>query len=265
MNRPNRFAIAVAVLGGATHTTALLVFFERVEYVTADAPVWVGVFALLAFAQGALPLLASAHSRLVAPASGTLAAFAVLLAAELPAVGESTPLDAYVMSVFTGITLGLALFVGVLEFALRQGYGLGTERLRNLPPLPDSRSRRRVGIASAALVGVPAGILGFLFGGPVMALLVAGLATAAAAVPLLALIEGGYVTPLVPFALVVPYTLYGHAYYTTEVSGVGLLLAGPAAILSWLVWKGEATIRSRPAGWNGDGGGNDHDAWSDSG
>ncbi|WP_126663863.1 hypothetical protein [Haloterrigena salifodinae] len=251
MIRPNRRSVAAALLAGGGHVGALLALFETLEYTTVEATSLLGVFALLAFVQGAVPVLVSAHTRLLAPASGLVALFSGVVAVELSGAGDSALLEMYVMSIVTGLTGGFVVFAGVLEFAIRQGYRLGAGRLRNLPPLPGDDSSRRVAVGSAGLVGLPAGVLGFFFGGPVVALLVLVLATAAAAVPLLALLRDGFVSPLVPFAIVVPYVLYGHAFYMTEVSGMGLLLLGPAAVLSALAWKIERAVRSRIGGRDG--------------
>ncbi|QRV16838.1 hypothetical protein JMJ58_08220 [Haloterrigena salifodinae] len=253
MIRPNRRSVAAALLAGGGHVGALLALFETLEYTTVEATPLLGLFALLAFVQGAVPVLVSAHTRLLAPASGLVALFSGVVAVELSGAGDSALLEMYVMSIVTGLTGGFVVFAGVLEFAIRQGYRLGAGRLRNLPPLPGDDSSRRVAVGSAGLVGLPAGVLGFFFGGPVIALLVLVLvlATVAAAVPLLALLRGGFVSPLVPFAIVVPYVLYGHAFYMTEVSGMGLLLLGPAAVLSALAWKIERAVRSRIGGRDG--------------
>lgn len=251
MSRPNRRSIAAALLVGGGHVGALLALFESLEYTTVEATPLLGVFALLAFVQGAAPVLVSAHTRLLAPASGLVALFSGIVAVGLSGTGDSALLEMYVMSIVTGLTGGFVVFAGVLEFVIRRGYRLGSGRLRNLPPFPGDDSSRRVAVGSAGLVGLPAGILGFFFGGPVIALLVLVLATAAAAVPLLALLRGGFVSPLVPFAIVVPYVLYGHAFYMTEVSGMGLLLLGPAAVLSALAWKIERAVRSRTGGRDG--------------
>lgn len=252
MTRPNRYSLAVALLGGVGHAAALLVLFESLAYTAVEATPWLGVFALLAFVHGAVPALLSAHTRLLAPAGGLLVLFSIVAVADLQGAGDPNLLEMYVMSIFTGITVGLAVFVGVLEFAIRRGYRLWAGRLRNLPPLPRPESGRRIAVGSAmGLVGLPAAILGFLFGGPAAALFVGLLATAAAAVPLLAVLRSGALTPLVPFALVVPYVLYSHAFYMAEISGMGLFLLGPAAVLSALAWKVERAVRSRIGGGGG--------------
>lgn len=251
MTCPNRRSIAAALLAGGGHVGVLLALFESLEYTAVEASPWLGVFALLAFVQGAVPVLVSVHTRLFAPAIGLLALFSGVVAVELSGAGDPNLLEMYVMSIFIGLTGGLVVFAGAIEFALRRGYRLGGGRLRNLPPLPGFESSRRIAVGSAGFVGLPAGILGYFFGGPVTALLVVLLATGAAAVPLLAVLRGGFVSPLVPFALVVPYVLYGHAYYVAEISGMGLLLLGPAAILSLLAWKIERAVRSRIGGRDG--------------
>ncbi|AHF98604.1 hypothetical protein HALLA_06810 [Halostagnicola larsenii XH-48] len=251
MNHPSRFSVTVSVLSGIVHVAALLALFEVLEYTTIDTPIWVGVFSLFAFVQVAVPVLVSAHTRLLAPAGGVVALFAGVGIAELSTAGAQNLFDMYVMSTITGVTVGLVLFAGVVEFVLRRGYALGTGGLRNLPRIPESR---RVVIATAAgLVGVPASVLGFFFGGPGTALIVLFFATAAAAIPLRAVCQGGFVTPLGPFVLIVPYVLYGHAFYMAEISGMGLLLLGPAALLSVLAWKLERWVRSRNNGWDGTG------------
>lgn len=250
MNRPSRYSVSVAALGGVVHVVALLALFEFLEYVTIDATLPIGIFALLAFTQGAIAVLASAHTRLLTPAGGLIVVFSGVIARELSTAGDPRLFGMYVVSIGTGITIALLSFAGVVEFALRRGYGLGAGRLRNLPPLPQSRSRRRIVVGSAGFVGATAGVLGFLFGGPGTALIVWFLAAGAAAVPLSALLRDGLVAPLVPFALIAPYVLYGHAFYMLEVSGMGLVLLGPAAVLSVLVWKVEAVVRSPPSGWD---------------
>ena len=248
MNCPSRFSVTVSVLSGIGHVAALLALFEVLEYTTIESPLWIGVFSVFAFVQVAIPVLVSAHTRLLAPASGVIALFSGVVVAELLASRAPNLFDMYVMSTITGVTVGLVLFAGVVEFVLRRGYALGDGRLRNLPRIPESR---RVVIGTAAgLVGVPASILGFFFGGPGTALIVLFFATAAAAVPLRAVCQGGFVTPFVPFVLIVPYVLYGHAFYMAEISGMGLLLLGPAALLSMLAWKLEGWIRSRNSGWD---------------
>lgn len=259
--------VSVAGLGGIANAAVVVALLTYFDYPLIETNAELATLAAQAFLLGFVPLLITAHTRLLAPAGG----FAILLGrvvhAELtsPApekVGElgsnaivEGPFHVRNYAEAWFALLALLLIAGVVEFALRRGYGLGADRLRNLPALPLSRP---------VLVGVLAGLSGFV--GASAVLLVrqsTGLATgeaagvflgaaAATAVPLAALLTRGYLAPLFPFALAVPHGLLVEAFGTPD-SYVHISILGRVAVFLALVWLLEYLFRSRYRGWNGGG------------
>ncbi|AEH37245.1 hypothetical protein [Halopiger xanaduensis] len=259
MTRPSPTTVAIAALGGLANVAVVLGLYARGDYPAPE----VAVLAVTAFLVGFLPWFATAYTRLLTPAIGFLAALsgtAYLEFATPPPewgqLGEYVVVDGptHVSSYANAWDVWLALLTvaGVLEFAIRRGYGIGGDRLRNLPTLPFSRDRlvRTVG-SVAALVGLAATLLVLRAGirPPAAAAVVFLFAAAVTAVPLAALLARGIVVPTVLFALV-PYTLVYEVFVTTD-SPLHILLFGPYAIVLALAWVLEEAIRSRLGGWDG--------------
>lgn len=244
---------ATGVLGGGAHVLGVVVLFA--SDLQSATPAGAAIFSLLlvvfVFSPAAIPTAVSAHTRLVSP---VLAFVAISLAVAAPAFGVADPAateSAYGVAMASGLVVTLPLYAGAVEFAIRDGYGIGNERLRGLPSLPLS-SPRRVAIGFSVPVGLTAAVIGLLFS-PGMAIVFIFPATAAAAaVPLYALLSEGIIAPTVPFALLVPYTLYLHITHRS-VSGMGFVFLIPAAlVLSALLWKVESLSRARFVDWDGE-------------
>lgn len=262
--RPSLPTVALASVGGLANATVVLALFARAGYPALESPAELAVLALTAFTLGFVSLFASAHARLLTPAVGFLAVLAGTVYTELttpmPEWGElgdyvivegPTHIASYANSWY--VWLSLVLFAGVVEFAVRRGYGLGAHRLRNLPDVPLSRAELvwfvggiagLVGLATTLLV-IQAGIRPAASG-----VFVFVAATAVAAVPLAALLTRGLLAPILLFALLVPYFLTVEVFVTTD-SPVHILLFGPYAVVLAVVAVLEAAIRSRLRGRGG--------------
>lgn len=260
---PSPTTIATAALGGLANVAVVLALYARGDYPALESAPEIIVLAVTAFLVGFLPWFAAAYTRLLMPALGFLAALFGTVSLELttPApewsqLGEFVVVDGptYASSYANGWYVWLALLTvaGVLEFAIRRGYGFGEDRLRHLPTLPFSRDRlvRTVG-AVAALVGFAATLLVLRAGirPPAAAAVVFVFAAAVTAVPLAALLARGIVAPTVLFAPV-PYFLVYEVFVTTD-SPLHILLFGPYAVVLALAWVLEEAIRSRLRGWDG--------------
>lgn len=264
MNRLPVVAVATAVLGGLLHVTIVLALFARAAYPTMESVVGIASLAVTTFAFGAIALFVSAYTRLLAPAIGFVTVFVATIYLELTSpLPEWSELNGYVIvegsthvASYAGawyVWLALLLYAGVIEFAIRRGYGIGEHRLRNLPELP--LSRQAVGWVVAlcsGLIGAATTLLVIRAGirPTFAAVAVFGFAVAVAAVPLLALLSRGLLTPTVLFALLVPYFLIVEVFVTTD-SPVHILLFGPYAVVLAVAWALEALIRSRLRGWDG--------------
>ncbi|RKD97776.1 hypothetical protein [Halopiger aswanensis] len=263
MARLSPATLAIAALVGLANVGVVFALYARGDYPALEPTAELAVLALTTFVVGVLPWFASAHTRLVTPALGFLGALAgtVFLELTTPApewsrLGEYVVVDgpthasSYANAWY--VWLALLTVAGVLEFAIRRGYGIGDDRLRNLPTLPFSRDRlvRTVG-AVAALVGLAATLLVLRSGirPPAAAAVVFLFAAVVTAIPLAALLARGIVAPTVLFALV-PYFLIYEVFVTTD-SPLHILLFGPYAVVLALAWALEEAIRSRLGGWNG--------------
>lgn len=260
---PSPTTIATAALGGLANVAVVLGLYARGDYPALESAPELAVLVATTFLVGFVPWFASAYTRLMTPAFGFLGALAGTVYLELatPApewgrLGEYVVVDGptHASSYATAWYVWLALLTvaGVLEFAIRRGYGIGDDRLRRLPTLPFSRARlvRTVG-AVAVLVGLAATLLVLRAGirPSAAAVVVFVLAAVVTAVPLAALLARGIVAPTVLFALV-PYFLIYEVFLTTD-SPLHILLFGPYAAVLALVWALEEAIRSRLGGWNG--------------
>lgn len=263
MDRFPVVAVATAVLSGLLHVAIVLALFARAAYPTMESAVGIASLAVTAFAFGAIALFVSAYTRLLTPAIGFLTVFVATIYLELTSpLPEWSELNGYVIvegsthvASYAGawyVWLALLLYASVIEFAIRRGYGVGEHRLRNLPELPLSRSTVGWVVAlCSGLIGAATTLLVIRVGirPTFAAVAVFGFAVAVAAVPLLALLSRGLLTPTVLFALV-PYFLTVEVFITTD-SPVHILLFGPYAVVLAVAWALEALIRSRLRGWDG--------------
>lgn len=263
LTRPSPAALAVSSVGGLANVVAVVALYARGEYPTLESTAGIAVLAATAFVVGFVPIFVSSHTRLVAPALGLLAALAGTAYLEVTTpmpewgrLGEYVVVDGptHVSSYANAWYVWLALLTvaGVVEFALRRGYGIGDRRLRNLPTLPLSRGALVWTVGGfAALVGLATVLLVLRSGirPPIAAIVVFVFAAAVTAVPLAALLARGIVAPTVLFAPV-PYFLIYEVFVTTD-SPVHILLFGPYTIVLAVAWALEAAIRSRFGGWNG--------------
>ncbi|WP_255194170.1 hypothetical protein [Natronobeatus ordinarius] len=264
MGPPSLQSITAAAVGGVANVAAVLALFARFEYPVLESIGSASFVVLTAFLLGFVAVFVSAHTRLVTPAVGFVGLLVAVAVAEVTSPAPRwSELDGYTIvegplfvlqySNTWYVWLSLLLFAGVVEFAFRRGYGLGDHRLRNLPDLPLSRPvvvgvvlgvGGLVALATAALT-VRSGIRP-----PIAALAVYVVALAVAAVPLAALLARGIVSPVLLFALAIPYLLVVEVFTTTD-SPVHILLFGPYAIVMIVAWALEAALRSRVGGWDG--------------
>ncbi|RQG97209.1 hypothetical protein [Natrarchaeobius chitinivorans] len=261
MVRPSPLSIAAGLAGGVLNVAVVLALYARGGYPTLES---VAGIAVPAFALGFLALFVSAHTRLFAPAIGFLAVLAGTASVELTTPHpEWGTLDGYV--IVDGPThvasyantwyvwLSLVLVAGLLEFGIRRGYGLGGERLRNLPTVPLSRATLAWFVGGGSSLVGAATVLLVLRAGirpPVASVAVFAVTAAVVGVPLAALLGRGIVSPAVLFAVLVPYFLTVEVFVATD-SPVHILLFGPYAIVLAVAWALEAGIRSRLRGWEG--------------
>lgn len=264
MERPSVRSLVAATVGGLANVTVVAALYVRYEYPVLESVGPTVEFVLTAFFLGFVAVLVTAHTRLVTPAVGFVSLLVGVAVAEVtsPAprwgeLGEYTIVDGPLFVLPYANTwyvwLSLVLFAGVVEFAFRRGYGPGEQRLRHLPDLPLSRPvlvgvvlgvGGLIGLATAALT-IRSGIRP-----SAAALAVYVVALAVATVPLAALLARGIVSPVLLFALAIPYLLVIEVFTTTD-SPVHILLFGPYAIIMVVAWVLEAALRSRLGGWDG--------------
>ena len=256
--------IGLAAAGGLANVAIVLALYARADYPTLESTVDIAGLVIPVFAVGFVPILVSAHTRLLSPTVGFLAALVgttyVELTTPMPEWGElggyvvvdgPTHVASYANTWY--VWLSLVLVAGLLEFALRRGYDVADERLRHLPPLPLSRAALAGTVAGfAGLVGIATALLVLRAGirPPAAALIVFAAAAAVTVVPIWAVLARGLVLPAALFAVVVPYFLIVEVFVATECP-VHLLLFGPYAVVLALVGALEAALRARLRGWNG--------------
>lgn len=257
-------SVMIATAGGISNVAVVLALYLHAGYPTLDSVVGVGSLTITGFTLGFVAILVSAHTRLVTPAVGFLTVLVATVYLELATpMPDWNELDGHV--IVDGPTyvasyantwyvwLSLVLFAGVIEFGIRDGYGIAARRLRNLPALPLSRYVITwVVVGFASVLGIATMLLVIRSGirPGLAALAVFVVATAVGAVPLAALLTRGMVAPTILFVLVVPYFLTIEVFTTTD-SPVHILLFGPYVIVLAIVWYIEATIRSRLYDWDG--------------
>lgn len=264
MSRPSTPTVAVATGAGLANVAVVLALYARAGYPALESAVEVAVLTVLVFVTAFVPVLVSAHTRLLSPAIGFGAVLAGTVYLELTTpspewselgghvvVDGPTHVGSYANAWY--LWLALTLLAGVVEFAIRRGYGVGDHGLRNLPQLPLSwGTLARTVVGFASLVGVTPMLLALRYGvHPSAIAFVLFAATAAVvAVPLAALLSRGLLSPIVLFSILVPYFLLVEVFTTTD-SPVHILLFGPYAVVLAVASLLEATIRSRLRGWNG--------------
>lgn len=251
------YALLTAIAAGLLNVTVVVALYARDGYPTLESPAATAVLAVTTLLVGAIPVFVTVQTRLLTPGVGFLALLAGATTLDLRTPSpEWGDLEGYV--IVEGPThvgsyanrwylwLGLLLYAGLLEFALRRRYGLAEGRLRDLPAVPETRSGRlTVAAAGGVLVGVATALLVLESGinPPLAAGAIFVVAFAVAVVPLVGLLERGLVVPTMLFLVLVPYLLVFEAFVTTD-SPVHILLFGPYALLLAAVGLLEAVIRT---------------------
>ena len=264
MTRPSRTALAAAMGGGVLNVAVVLGLLARGVYPMLGATTPTGIIVLTGFTLGFVATLVTAHTRLISPAVGFLSVLAATTYLELtspqPNFGTLNghiivdgPL--YVLSYANTwyVWLALLLLAGLVEFAIRRGYGIGSRRLQHLPTVPLSRYTIAWVVAGfAGVLGVATMLLVVRSGirPEAMALVVFVIVFAVTAVPLAALLRHGVVIPILLFVIVVPYMLTVEVFVTTD-SPVHILLFGPYAVVLGITWAVELMVRRRVLGWDG--------------
>lgn len=261
MSRPAAKSVVAALGAGVLNVAVVLALYRSGAYPALESAAATARLAGTGFTLGFVAVLVTAHTRLVSPAAGFLGVLATTAYLELSTprpewdelgghvvVHGPTHVSSYANTWY--VWAALFLYAGVVEFGIRRGYGVGDGGLRDLPDLPLSRYAVAwtvagfsgfVGVATMRVVlraGMPPGWL---------SLVVLGVATLVAAVPLAALLTRGMLLPMVLFAPVVPYLLGMEAFVTTD-SPVHVLLFGPYAAVLLVAWGLEAAVRSRVRG-----------------
>lgn len=149
MDRALRRSLSLATLAGLTNLiviVALLAWFDHPTVALSPEPRLAAVVAT-AFLVGFAPAFLAVHTRLLAPALAYVAIFGGFLLLEVTSPGADwvgvavelhAPSDVPPLSYAREGVLWYSLFAAVaaVEFVLRGGYGLGGNRLRNLPRFP---------------------------------------------------------------------------------------------------------------------------------
>src|SRR6056297_3351603 len=166
MDRPSASTIGAASVAGLANIVVIIALYAHGEYpalesVASMVPVVLGGFGL-----GFVAVFVTLYTRLLSPAFGFATALLgtvfLVLTSPSPAwstLGEYTvvegPAHASSYAHTWYVWLALLLYAGVVEFALRRGYGIGAEQLRHLPSMPLSRRALRWTVAGfAGLVGL---------------------------------------------------------------------------------------------------------------
>lgn len=256
--------IAVATVGGLANVAFVLALYARGGSSALDSTVGTVGVAGPAFLFGALALGITAYTGLVTPAASFVGLAGSVAYADLRSLpperwqlGEHTVFDGPLYITYYAnqweLLLSLLLVVGVAEFGIRRGYGLGERRLRNLPSLPLSR---RLLLLLTAAVGALIGVSTFAavdaratVGVSDSLVIVVGTG-AVTAVPLAALLSCGLVLPLLLYLVVVPRFLLYEAFGLTD-SYVAVLALGPYALVLLIAWVLEGWVRSRCRGRDG--------------
>ncbi len=261
MDRPSPSAVAAASVAGLANDLVILALYAYGDY----PALFDGIVddLLGGFGLGFVAVFVTLYTRLLSPALGFLAALLgttyLVFTSPSPTwytLGEYTvgdgPVHASSYAHTWYVWLALLLYAGVVEFALRRGYGIGAGRLRYLPSMPLSRRGLRWTVAGfAGLVGLATMRLEIHMGiNPTGALIVLVLALPAAAVPLTALLRDGALLPMVLFAAYVPYALIVQVFFWIE-GPLPILRFGPYAIVLAVAWGIERVIRDRISGRNG--------------
>ncbi|WP_207891103.1 hypothetical protein [Natrarchaeobius oligotrophus] len=263
MSRPSWTSISIGSVVGFVNVAVVIALYASGGYPALESPTAVAALVATGFVLGFVAAFVSAFTRLVTPLVGLLAVLVGTAYAEVTTPRpEWSQLEGYVIvdgptyvSSYANawyVWFSVLLIVGVFEFAIRRGYGVGDRRLRNLPQLP---------LSGPALVAIVLGVASIVAAGTTLLVLRAGIrppvasvgvfvvTIAVAAVPLAAVLTRGIVSPVVLFALV-PYFLVVEVFAATD-SPVHILLFGPYAIVLAIAWVLEGAARSRVRGWDG--------------
>lgn len=266
MNRPTTSSLALGVVGGFVSVivvAALVSRFGYHDFISSAQYVGLrpGVFAL-----GFVPVLVSVHTRCLAPGGGFVALVITVAYVEVTTPAPQTVGERGGHAIVDGgfhalnyaetwyVWLSFLLVAGVAEFAIRRGYALGDERLRNLPTLPLSRRELWLVVAGcSAMVGTTTMIVlvnSGMWSHPVGYGIGFAAAAVATAVPLAALLSRGIVSPFVLYSWFVPDTMQTEIFLTTD-SGLHIVVMGVASLLFALLAGLELWLRSRLRGWDG--------------
>lgn len=265
MPRPSTGTLLAAVGGGAVHLALVELVFRALNHAPPERwPLADPGRAAGLFAAGFLVALAVAHTRLLSPAAGLVAALgwaairdALAPSPEWSEVGGFLVVDRTVfLSAYAGgwtVVVGLLAVAAGVEFGLRRRRGIGGDRLQNLPPAPSRvRDAALLGVALGGVFGVAATARTAAFGvSPRTAVpVIAATTTVAAAVPITAAARG-LAAPAACFGLLVP-SLARTVLTGGEGGPVLLLFLGPVAIALAAVGLVEHGVRRRlsraPAG-----------------
>lgn len=265
MNRPSVASIGIGTGGGIASAVVVGTLLSQFDYDIVMSVEW-WLFLPGAFVLGFVAVAWSAHTGLVSPGGGLLALLTAVVYTELTTAapravverGDAVIVDGSFHALSYAETwyvwLALLLVAGVAEFAIRRGYDIGDDRLRNLPFLPLSRADLwlvvtgcsvGVGLATSALLAqgelwdtIPGYAIGFVA------------AAVATAVPLAVLLSHGIVSPFVLYGWLVTTTLHTEAF-TAPDSGLHIPILGASAIGFAIVAGLELLVRSRVRGWDG--------------
>ncbi|WP_200531874.1 hypothetical protein [Halorubrum sp. LN27] len=258
MPRPSTGTLLAGLGGGAVHLALVELLFRALNHAPPERwPLADPGRAAGLFAAGSLVALAVAHTRLLSPAVGLVAAlgWAALRDALAPPpewseVGGFLVVDRTVfLSAYAGgwtVVVGLLAVAAGVEFGLRRRRGIGDDRLRNLPPAPSRvRDAALVGVALGGVFGVAAAARVAAFGvSPRTAVpVMVATTTLAAAVPVAAAALG-LVAPAACFAPFVPPIARG-VIAGGEGGPILLLFLGPAAVAFAAVGLAERWLRRR--------------------
>lgn len=266
MIRPSNRSVAAGVVGGLTNALAVGGLLTYYDYQILLSGGRITALVLAAFGLGFGAALLSAHTGFVAPGGGFLALLATVVIVELTSPAPQKVGELGGNNIVEGsfhamhyaetwylwlVLLGVA---GVAEFAIRRGYGVRDESLRNIPELPLSRSGvvRSVAVCSgtvgaATMLVLVQGTLWDHVGGYAIGFVAAAIATA---VPFAALLSRGVVVPVVLYGLVAA-TTFRTEVFGSPGSGLNIVFFGVSAVVLALVALLELFVRSRLGGWNG--------------
>lgn len=265
MNRPATISLVLSILGGLTNAavvTGLLLYFD---YPLVQTNAGIGALAVAAFCFGFVPLFVTAETKLLSPSIGFIVLLVGVTYVEVTtpspkSVGQlgannivEGPFHIYNYADSWYLWLALLLAVGIGEFAIRRGYGVGDRRLSRVPDLPLSKTSSVLMIPGSGILlgGATALLISVSLGFSLTESLIIGSFVAVDTVlALTALLSTGIVTPFLLFVIWIPIVL--RALVFGSPSGVApLVVPGFLIILLAIAWLVEFIVRFRFRGWDG--------------